>query len=98
MALKEEHKALVQRCEEQRNAAALAVQQVLVLTEEKRQLQLGHDRLAIELTDARASSETFSVDRARELDQMNTTVCIISFYLHSVAYSSTHRSLAWRTL
>lgn len=98
MALKEEHKALVQKCEEQRNAAALAVQQVLVLTEERRKLQLDHDRLAIELTDTRASSETFSLDRAREHDQMNTTVCTISLDLHSVVYSSAYRSLAWRIL
>lgn len=77
MALKEEHKALVQKCEEQREAAALAVHQVLLLTEERQQLQLDHDRLAIELTDTRASSETFSLDRAKEHEQMNTTVCTI---------------------
>lgn len=77
MALKEEHKALVQKCEEQREAAALAIHQVLVLTEERQQLQLDHDRLANELTDTRASSETFSLDRAKEHEQMNTTVCTI---------------------
>ncbi len=88
----------MQRCEEQRDAAALAVRQVLVLTEERQQLQLDRDRLAVELTDTRASSESFSLDRAREHDQMNATVGTISLKLHRIAYSSLHRSLVWKTL
>ncbi|KAI0375345.1 hypothetical protein BV20DRAFT_264421 [Pilatotrama ljubarskyi] len=69
-SLREEHKNIIKTCEEQRDAAALAVRQVLVVVNEKQQLQTERDRLATEISDLHQAHQAFSLARAREHEKM----------------------------
>ncbi|KAI0639747.1 hypothetical protein C8Q77DRAFT_84043 [Trametes polyzona] len=73
-AAHDELKSSVKLCEEHRVAAALAVRQVVVLTEEKQRLQCEHEKLTAELTELRAASEASSAVRAQEHDKMNEEI------------------------
>ncbi|KAI0830655.1 hypothetical protein BC628DRAFT_889289 [Trametes gibbosa] len=72
--LKGEYKNLVKICEEQRNASAVALAQVVVLNEEKQKLQQDLDRLATELGEVQENSQTFAFARAQEHEQMKIEI------------------------